>query len=256
MKKSYYLILFILLFYLLFNLPIIIFAQQTTIPIPNVNISIQNARNPSQVASSLEILLLISLLSLGPSLVISLTSYVRFIIVFDFLKRGLGTQQMPPAQVMAGLALFMTIFIMMPVFVQINQEAIQPYIQGRIDLNNLYYKGIEPLRNFMFKITRPTDIALFLRAANINRVETYKDIPTYVLIPAFMLSELKTAFNIGILIMIPFLLIDMLVSATLMAMGMIMLPPIMISLPFKIIVFILADGWNLLVGSLLNSFPR
>lgn len=252
MKKSFILItLFLLIF-----LPQFVYGQQTTIPIPNVNISIQNARNPSQVASSLEILLLISLLSLGPSLVISLTSYVRFIIVFDFLKRGLGTQQMPPAQVMAGLAIFMTIFVMMPVFVQINQDAIQPYMQGKIDLNNLYYKGIEPLRAFMFKVTRPTDIALFLRASNISKVESYKDIPTYVLVPAFMLSELKTAFNIGILIMIPFLLIDMLVSATLMAMGMIMLPPIMISLPFKIIVFILADGWNLLVGSLLKSFPR
>lgn len=248
-------ILFIFLISILFSNNII-YAQQTTIPIPNVNISIQNARNNSQVASSLEILLLISLLSLGPSLVISLTSYVRFIIVFDFLKRGLGTQQMPPAQVMAGLALFMTIFVMMPVFVQINQDAIQPYMQGKLDLNGLYYKGIEPLRNFMFRVTRPADIALFLRAANINQVQSYKDVPTYVLIPSFMLSELKTAFNIGILIMIPFLLIDMLVSATLMAMGMIMLPPIMISLPFKIIVFILADGWNLLVGSLLKSFPR
>lgn len=251
---SFALFLFFLLLILFSNQNI--YAQQNTIPIPNVNISIQNAKNPSQVASSLEILLLISLLSLGPSLIISLTSYVRFIIVFDFLKRGLGTQQMPPAQVMAGLAIFMTIFVMMPVFTQINSDAIQPYMQGKLDLNGLYYKGIEPLRVFMFKVTRPADIALFLRAANIERVNTYKDIPTYVLIPAFMLSELKTAFNIGILIMIPFLLIDMLVSATLMAMGMIMLPPIMISLPFKIIVFVLADGWNLLVGSLLRSFPR
>lgn len=255
MKKSYLLVIFFIVL-LLFSKNQIIFAQQTNIPIPNVNISIQNARNPSQVASSLEILLLISLLSLGPSLIISLTSYVRFIIVFDFLKRGLGTQQMPPAQVMAGLAIFMTIFVMMPVFVQINQDAIQPYMQGKLDLNGLYYKGIEPLRTFMFKTTRPTDIALFLRAANIGSVNTYNDVPTYVLVPSFMLSELKTAFNIGILIMIPFLLIDMLVSAALMAMGMIMLPPIMISLPFKIIVFILADGWNLLVGSLLRSFPR
>lgn len=255
MKKSYLLVIFFIVL-LLFSKNQIILAQQTNIPIPNVNISIQNARNPSQVASSLEILLLISLLSLGPSLIISLTSYVRFIIVFDFLKRGLGTQQMPPAQVMAGLAIFMTIFVMMPVFVQINQDAIQPYMQGKLDLNGLYYKGIEPLRTFMFKTTRPTDIALFLRAANIGSVNTYNDVPTYVLVPSFMLSELKTAFNIGILIMIPFLLIDMLVSAALMAMGMIMLPPIMISLPFKIIVFILADGWNLLVGSLLRSFPR
>ncbi len=253
MKKSFILILIL---FLLSAFPINAFSQQNTIPIPNVNISIQNAKNPSSVSSALEILLLISLLSLGPSLVISLTSYVRFIIVFDFLKRGLGTQQMPPAQVMAGLALFMTIFVMMPVFVQINQDALQPYLQGKIDLNGLYYKGVEPLRAFMFKVTRPVDIALFLRVSNIPKVESYKDIPTYVLIPAFMLSELKTAFNIGILIMIPFLLIDMLVSATLMAMGMIMLPPIMISLPFKIIVFVLADGWNLLIGSLIKSFPK
>lgn len=237
-----------------FSMPV--FAQQTTIPIPNINISVQPAKTQNQVASSLEILLLISLLSLGPSLVISLTSYVRFIIVFDFLKRGLGTQQMPPAQVMAGLALFMTIFVMMPVFTQINSEAIQPYMNGKIDLNDLYYKGIEPLRSFMFKITRPNDIALFLRVANVGQVATIKDIPTYILVPAFMLSELKTAFNIGILIMMPFLVIDMLVSATLMAMGMIMLPPIMISLPLKIIVFVLADGWNLIVGSLIRAFPR
>lgn len=256
MNKYAAAVVFLLLISLLFSFNETVFAQQSSIPIPNVNISIQNAKNPSQVASSLEILLLISLLSLGPSLIISLTSYVRFIIVFDFLKRGLGTQQMPPAQVMAGLAIFMTIFVMMPVFSQMNSDAIQPYMQGKLDLNGLYYKGIEPLRVFMFKVTRPTDIALFLRAANIGQVKTYQDIPTYVLIPAFMLSELKTAFNIGILIMIPFLLIDMLVSATLMAMGMIMLPPIMISLPFKIIVFILADGWNLLIGSLLKSFPR
>lgn len=229
-------------------------AQQNGFPLPNISINVNQASTGNQVASALEILLLISVLSLGPSIVISVTSYVRLIIVFDFLKRGLGTQQMPPAQVMAGLALFMTVFIMMPVFVDMNTNAVQPYLNGKLNLTQFYDKGIDPLRTFMFKQTRPTDIALFLKAANLGAVATYKDIPTYVLVPAFMLSELKTAFNIGILIMMPFLIIDMLVSATLMAMGMIMLPPIVISLPFKIIVFVVVDGWNLVVSSLLKSF--
>lgn len=250
-KRIYFLLVII---FLLFFISTSIFAQDNNLPIPNVNINLNQAKNPRQVANSLEILLLISLLSLAPSLIISLTSYVRLIIVFDFIKRGLGTQQMPPTQVMAGLALFLTVMIMMPTFKQINENAIQPYMDGKISLNQLYYDGVKPLRNFMFKQTRPNDIALFLKTANLPRPRTTDDVPTYVLVPSFILSELRTAFSMGILIMLPFMIIDMIVSATLMSMGMIMLPPVMISLPIKIIVFVLVDGWGLIVGNLVKSF--
>jgi|YNPMSStandDraft_2_1061718.scaffolds.fasta_scaffold00004_55 flagellar biosynthetic protein FliP len=255
-KNFIFLIIYILI--IIISLSILsspLYAQENdTIPIPFVDLNIKQAKTPRDVALSLEILLLISLLTLLPSIIISVTSYVRIIIVFDFLKRGLGTQQMPPSQVMAGLALFLTIMIMMPVFQQMNTNAITPYMQGKINLESLYNKGIEPLRLFMFNQTRIDDIRLFLNITKKGPPATFADLPTYILVPAFILSELKTAFNMGILIMIPFVLIDMMVSATLMSMGMIMLPPVMISLPFKIIVFVLVNGWDLLIGNLVKSF--
>ncbi|MCX8058869.1 MAG: flagellar type III secretion system pore protein FliP [Spirochaetes bacterium] len=254
-KSSSFLISFFILFFIILPIFSPLNAQEEgTIPIPFVDLNVRQARTPRDVALSLEVLLLVSLLTLAPSIIISVTSYVRLIIVFDFLKRGLGTQQMPPSQVMAGLALFLTFMIMMPTFQQINNNAIIPYMNGKINLQEFYNKGIEPLRIFMFNQTRIDDIRLFLNITKKGPPATFADLPTYILIPAFILSELKTAFNMGILIMIPFVLIDMMVSATLMSMGMIMLPPVMISLPFKIIIFVLVNGWDLLIGNLVKSF--
>ncbi len=252
MKRSLFILLIYLSLHILF--PLAVSAQDTGIPIPFVDVLVREASDQREVALSLEILLLISILSIAPALIISMTSYVRLIIVFDFVKRGLGTQQMPPAQILAGIALFLTIFIMMPVFKEINTNALQPYTRGEISLDEMYEKGVKPLREFMFKNADEDNIGLFMNVANLERPETFEDVPTYVLVPSFILSELKTAFQMGIFIMIPFMLIDMLVSATLMSMGMIMLPPVMISLPFKIIVFLLIDGWNLVIGNLVQSF--
>jgi flagellar biosynthetic protein FliP len=176
------------------------------------------------------------------------------VIVLDFVKRALSLQQMPPTQVIVGLSLFLTFFIMAPTLNEMNEKALQPYLQGKITNQQFYDRGIEPLREFMFKQTREKDVALFIKLSNIEKPKNRADVPTYCLIPAFMISELRVAFEIGIYLFLPFIVIDMVIASALMAMGMIMLPPVMISLPFKLILFVLVDGWNLLIYELVKSF--
>ncbi|MDI3507895.1 MAG: flagellar biosynthesis protein FliP [Clostridiales bacterium] len=224
------------------------------IPIPNVNIDLKPAQTPQETALSLQILLLLTILSLAPAILIMLTSFTRIIVVLSFVRSALGLQQMPPNQVLIGLALFLTFFTMAPVATQINQTALQPYMNGQIEQQQAIDNAMVPLREFMFKETREKDLNLFVNLSGMDKPEQLSDIPSTVLIPAFIISELKTAFQIGFLIYVPFIVIDMVVATTLMSMGMMMIPPVMISLPFKVLLFIMVDGWNLVVQSLITSF--
>ncbi|MCK9222365.1 MAG: flagellar type III secretion system pore protein FliP [Limnochordia bacterium] len=205
---------------------------------------------------ALEILAVLTLLSLAPALVITVTSFTRIIIVLSFLRSALGTQQLPPNQVIIGMALFLTFFVMAPVGQQINDLALQPYLAEEISLSEAATRGISPLRDFMFSFTREKDLEVFVELAGIGELWDQDDVPTHVLVPAFMISELRTAFQLGFLLFIPFLVIDIIVASTLMSMGMMMLPPVIISLPFKILLFVLADGWNLVIRSLLMTYQR
>ena len=224
------------------------------IPIPNVNIGVEPASKPQDVALSLQILLILTILSLAPSIIIMMTAFTRIIVVLSFLRSALATQQMPPNQVIVGLALFLTFFTMSPYFDQIYKNAWQPFLAGTLSQENATTEALKPLREFMFKQARENDIALFVNLMDGPRPATQNDVPTTVLIPAFIISELKTAFQIGFLIYIPFIVVDMVVASTLMSMGMMMVPPVMISLPFKILLFILVDGWHLVIRSLLMTF--
>jgi len=221
---------------------------------PKVNIGIEAAKGPQDVSVSLQILLILTLLSLAPALIIMLTSFTRIVIVLAFTRSALGTQQVPPNSVLIGLALFLTFFTMAPIFTQVNQSALQPYLQNQMTFDEALERGSQPVRNFMFSQVREKDMALFIRMAKIPKPSSEAEVPTYVLIPAFLISELRTAFSIGFLIFIPFLIIDMVIAVTLMSMGMMMLPPVLISLPFKILLFVLVDGWHLIVKSLALSF--
>lgn len=229
-------------------------AQPETMPFPKLSVEVGKAAKPEDVSLTLQILFLMTILSLAPAILILTTAFTRIIVVFHFTKQALGTPQMPPAQIMVGLALFLTFFIMAPTWNKINDVALQPYLNNKINLQQAYDKGVQPLREFMFKHTREEDLALFVKMAKLEKPTNRNDIPTYVVVPAYAISELRAGFQIGFIIFIPFLIIDMVVASVLMSMGMMMLPPIMISLPFKILLFILVDGWNLIVGSLMNSF--
>ncbi|MBN2324208.1 MAG: flagellar type III secretion system pore protein FliP [Spirochaetes bacterium] len=239
---------------LFFVLPATEGHAQERIPIPRIGITLDEAQEPRDVALSLEILFLLTVLSLAPAIIISVTSFTRLAIVFSFIRRALSTQQEPPNQVMMALAIFLTIFIMAPTIQEVNDVAIKPYFAEEITAVEMYQRGVEPVREFMFRQTREKDIALFLKLGNVERPRNRGEVPTWVLVPAFMISELTTAFKIGILLFIPFIVIDLVVASTLMSMGIIFLPPIMVSLPFKIILFILVDGWHLLTYQLVNSF--
>ncbi len=229
-------------------------AAISSIPIPHVSLNVGASNSPQDVSQSLQILLLLTILSLAPAILIMMTSFIRIIVVLSFLRNALATQTMPPNQVLVGLAIFLTFFIMAPTFQQVNTTALQPYLAGQITQADAFQLGMQPMRTFMFKQTREQDLALFMSMSGAPKPSTYDDIPTYVLIPAFAISELKTAFEIGFVLFVPFLIIDMVVASTLMSMGMMMLPPMMISLPFKILLFIMVDGWGLLVRSLVLSF--
>lgn len=222
--------------------------------IPKVTISVADAQKPTDVALALQIIFLITILAIAPSLLVLLTSFVRLIIVFSFLRRALGTQTMPPDQVLVGLSLFLTLFIMMPVFTEINDNALQPYMAEEITWKEGLEKAGKPVRNFMLRQVSEKDVALFVKISKKPLPKTSDDLSYEVIIPAFITSELKTAFIIGFILYIPFLVIDMIVASVLLSMGMMMLPPIMISLPFKIILFVLIDGWNLIVRQLVMSF--
>ncbi|MCM3003760.1 flagellar type III secretion system pore protein FliP [Priestia koreensis] len=213
-----------------------------------------NGSDPGNVSTTVKLLLLLTVFSLAPSILILMTCFTRIVIVLSFVRTSLGTQQMPPNQVIVGLALFLTFFVMAPTFSEVNKEALQPLFDEKITLNQAYDRAAVPLKEFMSKNTRQKDLALFLEYAKLERPKSVEDIPLTALVPAFAISELKTAFQIGFMIFIPFLVIDMIVASVLMSMGMMMLPPVMISLPFKILLFVLVDGWNLVVKSLLQSF--
>ena len=204
--------------------------------------------------NAVEIFLIIAGISLVPALLFTVTGFTRILIVLGFIRSGLGTPTAPPNQVLVGISVFLTIFVMAPTFTAIKKDAIDPLSHHKISQSQAIQRGQEPLRQFMFKQTREKDLALFAKLAHLKQPKTRADIPTYTLIPAFIISELKTAFQIGFLIFLPFLVIDLVVSSTLMSMGMMMLPPVFISLPFKILLFVLVDGWNLVTQSLVQSF--
>lgn len=225
-----------------------------TVPLPQISLGVGQAKNPAQVASALQILLLLTVLSLAPTLLVLVTSFTRVIVVLSFVRTALGTQQVPPNQVLVGLALFLTFFIMAPVIKDVNQNALQPYLKNQISQMVALDRAAQPLRKFMFKQTREKDIQLFYSLSNQPRPAAQKDVPMYILIPAFVISELKTAFEIGFAIYVPFIVIDMVVASILLSMGMMMIPPIIISLPFKILVFLLVDGWNLTVSAIFQSY--
>ncbi len=217
-------------------------------------IDVFSGTDADSVSTSIRLLLLLTVLSLAPSILILMTSFTRILIVLSFVRTSLATQQMPPNQVLIGLALFMTFFIMAPTFQEINEEALQPLFEEELTLEEAYDSASVPIKEFMSKHTREKDLALFMNYAEIDRPETVQDIPLTTLVPAFAISELKTAFQMGFMIFVPFLVIDMAVASVLMSMGMMMLPPVMISLPFKILLFVLVDGWYLITHSLLDGF--
>ncbi|NPA48416.1 MAG: flagellar type III secretion system pore protein FliP [Thermodesulfobacteria bacterium] len=222
--------------------------------LPTVRLGLEQAKGPEQMATVLQIILLLTILSVAPALLLMLTSFTRLAVVFSLLRHALGTQQTPPNQVLIALALFLTFFIMSPVFSQAYQQAVRPYLDGEIGDEEFFKSVLKPFREFMFRNTREKDLALMIKLSRGERPASKEDVKTLSLIPAFMISELRSAFEIGFLLYIPFLIIDMVVASVLLSMGMMMLPPVMISLPLKILLFVLVDGWNLLVGSLVKSF--
>ena len=209
---------------------------------------------PNQLSLSLQLLLILTVLSLAPALVVMVTSFTRLAVVFSFLRHALGTQQMPPNQILIALSLFLTVFIMAPVWHDIQEKAVTPYINKKMPGDEAVKKGLAPLRSFMLKQTREKDLGLFVSITKGQRPKNAEEVPISTIIPAFMISELRTAFEIGFLLYLPFLIIDMVVASVLLSMGMMMLPPVMISLIFKVLLFVLVDGWNLVVGSLVKSF--
>ena len=224
------------------------------VTLPTLKIGLDQATSPQQVSTLVEILLIFTVLSMAPAILLMMTCFTRLIVAFGFLKHALGTQQAPPSQILIGLSLFLTFFIMTPVFNKMNETAVKPYLAEKINAEQALTEGVKPLRAFMFSQTREKDLALFLSIAKMQKPNNKDEVPTSMLIPAFMISELKTAFEIGFILFIPFLIIDMVVASVLLSMGMMMLPPVMVSLPFKLLLFVLVDGWYLVVGSLVKSF--
>ncbi|MGI6576346.1 MAG: flagellar type III secretion system pore protein FliP [bacterium] len=251
-KSSGYFINALLVLFVLVLLTDKVYAQPVVLP--NISLDFPGGEEQEGIALTLQILFLLTILSLVPALMIMVTSFTRIVVVLSFVRGALATQNMPPNQVIIALAIFLTFFTMFPYWQQINTTALQPYQQEEISYEEAVENALTPIRDFMFRQTRERDLALFVSFTNLERPQGPEDIPTYVLIPAFMISELKTAFQIGFLIYVPFLIIDMVVASTLMSMGMLMLPPVMIALPFKILLFVLVDGWHLLVRSLIMSF--
>ena len=229
-------------------------SHAAAVNIPGIQFDLDDAQSPQKISGVLQIVFVLTILSLAPAIFIMMTSFTRLAIVFAFLRQALGTQQSPPSQIIIGLALFLTFFIMQPVWQRINQEAIVPYQNQQISGEEFMKRGINPLRDFMLKHTRKTDLALFVSMSQQEKPKNVESLSITTIIPAFVISELRTAFQIGFLIYIPFIVLDMVVSSILLSMGMMMLPPTMISLPFKLMLFVLVDGWNLLIGSLVKSF--
>ncbi|MCL6477604.1 MAG: flagellar type III secretion system pore protein FliP [Peptococcaceae bacterium] len=240
----------ILLLAVLLIVPAAAYAE----PLPGIDLRINAAGSPGEVVDSVKLLVLLSLIALAPAFLLMVTSFTRIIVVLSLLRGAIGVTMTPPNQVLIGLALFLTIFIMAPVYSQINENAVKPYLENRITQRQAMDEGYKPLREFMLKQTREKDLALFITISRSERPRSAEDVPLSVLAPAFVISELKTAFQIGFLLYVPFLVIDIVVASTLMSMGMFMLPPVMISLPFKLLLFVMVDGWYLVVKSLVESF--
>ncbi|QPJ65444.1 MAG: flagellar type III secretion system pore protein FliP [Candidatus Nitrohelix vancouverensis] len=231
-------------------------TQGWAMPMPTVQIGFEDSEGPEKVSSALQIMILLTVLTLAPSILIMTTAFSRIIIVLSFLRQAMGTQQTPPTQVLIGLALFLTMFVMSPVWMEINEKALQPFLEEQMSQTEAMEVAAAPLKRFMMAQTREKDLALFLQMSESS--DQGKDVPAEItlqaLIPAFIISELKTAFQIGFMIYIPFLILDMVVASILLSMGMMMLPPVLISLPFKLMLFVMVDGWYLTVGSLMQSF--
>lgn len=244
--------IFFLLGLVLLFIPYESFAQGLTLP--QINVGMAGLDKPQDIVSTIKVLIMLTVLTLAPAILIMMTGFTRIIIVLSFLRQAMGTQQMPPNQMLVGLALFLTFFIMQPHFKEINDKSVKPFLEGTISQDLALDNALIPLRKFMFNQTRDKDLELFINLSRMEKPKTRADVSTMVLIPAFIVSELKTAFQIGFIIYLPFLVIDMVVSSVLMAMGMMMLPPVVVSLPFKIMLFVLVDGWGLLVGSMVKSF--
>jgi flagellar biosynthetic protein FliP len=221
---------------------------------PAIDLNITPSGSPGQVVDSVKLLVLLTILSLAPAILVMMTSFTRIIVVLSLLRTALGVQQAPANQILVGLALFLTVFVMAPTYKQINEQAVQPYLQNRISQEEAQKLGAKPLRDFMLRQTREKDLGLFINLAKMDKPENPDSVPLYVVIPSFVISELKTAFEIGFILYIPFLVIDMVVASILMSMGMFMLPPVMIALPFKLLLFVMVDGWYLVVKSLVESF--
>ena len=224
------------------------------IGLPTVTFGVEDAQNPKQISTALQVLLLLTVLSMAPAILLMMTCFTRIVIVLGFIRQAMGTQNMPPTQIILGLSLFLSFFIMSPTLNKMNEEALQPYLKEQISQADALEKGLAPLREFMFSQVREEELTLLTEITMKNEPFRQEDIPTMTLVPAFMLSELKRAFQMGFMIYIPFLVIDMIVASVLMSMGMMMLPPVIISMPFKLLLFVLVDGWSLVVGSLIKSF--
>ena len=250
LNKQRTLILVGALFSFLFALPV---AQAAPL-FPSLDINVGTAEGPQDVAVTLQIMAVLTILSLAPSILVMTTAFIRIVVVLGFLRNALSTQNVPPNQVVVALSLFLTFYIMAPYWSEANENGIQPYLAGRIKQEEALKNTVAPLREFMFKQTRESDLALFVNLSQAERPNSPEDVSTFTLIPAYVISELKTAFQIGFMVYIPFIVIDMIVASTLMSMGMMMLPPTMISLPFKILLFVMVDGWHLLIKSLIMSF--
>jgi flagellar biosynthetic protein FliP len=222
--------------------------------LPSVRVQVGGPEGGDSMAVGVQLLLLLTVLSLVPAILMMVTSFIRISIVLSFARSAIGMPQLPPNQILLGLSLFLTVFVMAPIWTQVNDEALQPFLANEISMNDAIARGSMPLREFMLKQTRERDLALFISLGKLEQPDTPDDVPMYVIIPSFMISELKTAFQMGFLILLPFVVIDMVVSSALMSMGMMMLPPTTISLPFKVLLFVMADGWYLISRSLVTSF--
>ena len=229
-------------------------SESEAIPFPNITLGVEDADNPEKVSSALQILVLLTILTLAPAILIMTTSFARIIIVLSFLRQAMGTQQTPPTQILIGLALFLTMFVMGPVWSEINEGALKPYMEEELGQFEALKLAEIPIKRFMLNHTREKDLSLFINLSEDKSPESKEDVSIQTIVPAFIISELKTAFQIGFLIYIPFLILDMVVASILLSMGMMMLPPVLISLPFKLMLFVMVDGWYLTVGSLMKSF--
>ena len=243
-----------ILLYTLIALFVGTLSAKAQVSMPNINISVGEADTPQEFSKGLQILIWLTVLTLAPSIFILTTSFTRIVIVLSIARQAMGVAQLPPSQVIVGLAILLTFFVMSPTISKINEQALQPYMNNEITQKVALQKGLEPLREFMFRQTDESDLALFIKMARIDKPASTDDIPTYVLMPSFVISELKTAFQIGFMIFIPFLVIDIVISSILVSMGMLFLPPVMISMPFKIVLFVLVDGWHLIAESLITGF--